>query len=132
MSTNAYQVYENNAVNTASGAQLTLMLYNGAIKFIRQAQINIKDNDYEAKNTNIQKAQTIIKELMITLDPEVELSKQIMPLYEYIHYLLTEANIKHNSEQLEEALTLTMEFRDTWKQVIIKTGEQSYAQGAQV
>lgn len=129
-----YQAYQNNAVTTASGAQLTLMLYNGCIKFIKQAIKDLNDNNYESKNNHIQKAQNIIQELMLTLDPEVEISKQLLPLYEYINYQLTEGNIKNESSFLEEALSFAMEFRDTWKEVMLITSENQYAhtQGAQV
>ncbi|RDW16522.1 flagellar protein FliS [Oceanobacillus arenosus] len=128
----AYQTYQNNAVNTASGGELTLMLYNGCMKFIKQAIKDVNAKNYEAKNTNIQKAQNIIQELMLTLDQKVEISKQILPLYEYIHFQLKEANIKNEIALLEEALGLVTEFRDTWKQVILKTRQQQFAQGAQV
>ncbi|WP_047984510.1 flagellar export chaperone FliS [Ornithinibacillus californiensis] len=127
-----YQAYQNNAVNTATGGELTLMLYNGCIKFIKQAMKDIKENKIEAKNTNIQKAQRIIQELMITLDQEVEISNQIMPLYDYMHHRLMEANLKNDITILEEVEGFVVEFRDTWKQVILKTRQKQYAQGEHV
>lgn len=129
---NRYQVYQNNSVNTASGGELTLMLYNGCIKFIKQAIKDMQNGSFEAKNTNIQKAQNIVQELMVTLDPEVEISQQIMPLYEYILHQLKEGNVKNEVAFLEEALEYVVEFRDTWKQVIKQTRKTQYAQGAQV
>ncbi|MEN2467474.1 flagellar export chaperone FliS [Ornithinibacillus sp. FSL M8-0202] len=127
-----YQAYQNNAVNTASGGELTLMLYNGCLKFIKQAMKDIQANNIEAKNTNIQKAQRIIQELMITLDQEVEISKQIMPLYDYIHHRLMEANLKNDVSILEEVEGFVVDFRDTWKQVILKTRQKQHAQGEHV
>ncbi|MFD1416975.1 flagellar export chaperone FliS [Oceanobacillus jeddahense] len=133
MSSNkAYQTYQNNAVNTASGGELTLMLYNGCIKFIKQAMKEIENKDFAAKNTNIQKAQKIINELMVTLDMKMDISHQMMPLYDYMHNLLTEANIKNDTEKLEEALGYAEEFRDVWKQVILKDRQQKYSQGATI
>jgi flagellar protein FliS len=129
---NPYQTYQNNAVNTASGGELTLMLYNGCIKFIKQAQKEMEANQYEAKNTAIQKAQNIIQELMLTLDQSVEISKQILPLYEYMQYRLKEANINNDPALLEEVLGFAVEFRDTWKQVIIKSRQQQFTQGEKV
>src|SRR5690625_522104 len=122
---------QNYSVNTASGPQLTLMLYNGCIRFINQGIKALEKNDYELKNKQLQKAQDIIRELMITLDPEVEISKQMMSLYDYILRLLQEGNIKNNIEQIEEALGLITEFRDTWKEAI-KQEPPNYVQGAQV
>ncbi len=127
-----YQAYQNNSVNTASPGELTLMLYNGCIKFIKQAIKDIQNNNYEAKNTNIQKAQKIIHELMITLDTKIEISQQMLPLYEYMTHRLREGNIHNEMEALEEVLQLTTEFRDTWKQVILQTRKNKYGQGAKV
>lgn len=131
MMTKQFQTYQNNSVTTASGPQLTMMLYNGCIKFINQAIKAVNDKDYETKNTNIQKAQDIIQELMLTLDQEVEISKQLLPLYEFIYFQLQQGNIKNDVSYLEEAQTFVMEFRDTWKEVM-KQSSSSYVQGAQV
>lgn len=124
----AHQAYQNNAVNTASGGELTLMLYNGCIKFVKQAMKDIDSNDYEAKNRNIQKAQNIIRELLITLDPKVEVSKQFQPLYEFMLSELTAANIENDRGKLEDVLSLVTEFRDTWKQVLLQHRKQQYSQ----
>ncbi|GEN87157.1 flagellar export chaperone FliS [Oceanobacillus sojae] len=133
MSSNkAYQTYQNNSVNTASGGELTLMLYNGCIKFIKQAMKDVDNKDFAAKNTNIQKAQKIVNELMVTLDMKLDISHQILPLYDYMHNLLTEANIKNDIEKLKEALGYAEEFRDVWKQVILKDRQQKFKQGASV
>lgn len=132
MSLKKYQAYQNNAVNTASGGELTLMLYNSCIKFIRQAIKDVAAEHYENKNTHIQKAQRIIQELMLTLDQEVDISKEILPLYDFMYYQLTEANINNETQKLEEVLELAIEFRDTWKDVLLKTRKQSPVQGAQV
>ena len=131
MMTKQFQAYQNNSVSTASGPQLTMMLYNGCIKFINQAIKAINEKDYEAKNTNIQKAQDIIQELMLTLDQEVEISKQLLPLYEFIYYQLQQGNIKNDVSNLEEAQSFVTEFRDAWKDVM-KQGSSSYVQGAKV
>lgn len=132
MSMNAYQAYQNNAIKTASGGELTLMLYDGCIKFIRRAIHYLEESNYELKNENIQKAQAIISELMITLNPEIEISKQMMSLYDYINFQLTEGNVKNNKENLEEALSYVIEFRNTWKQVLEKVKQQSSTKGASV
>lgn len=116
---NPYAAYENNSVTTAAPGELTLMLYNGCIKFIKQAKRAIEEKNYETKNTNIQKAQNIISELMVTLNMDIPISKQIMQMYDYMNRRLIEANIKNNPELLDEVETYVVEFRDTWKEVVL-------------
>lgn len=131
MITKSFETYQNNSVNTASGPQLTMMLYNGCIKFIKYGIKATEDHNYEMKNTNIQKAQNIIQELMLTLDQSVEVSKEMLSLYEYIHYQLQNGNIKNDVVSMQEALEYVTDFRDTWKEAMKQTST-SYRQGSRV
>lgn len=117
-----YEAYQNNAITTASGGQLTLMLYNGCIKFIKQAMNDVNEKNFEGKNTNIQKAQDILQELMLTLDRNIPIAAELLPLYEYMHFRLTEANIQNSSADLEEVLSYVIDFRNTWKTVLQTVG----------
>ncbi|MBU8731782.1 flagellar export chaperone FliS [Cytobacillus firmus] len=129
---NPYQSYQQNSVNTASPGELTLMLYNGCLKFIHQAKKAIMDKNIEAKNTNIQKAQNIIQELMVTLNMDVEVSQNMMSLYDYMNRRLMEANIKNDTGILDEVEGLVTEFRDTWKDVIQVNRQKQFSQGGTV
>lgn len=129
---NPYQSYQQNSVNTASPGELTLMLYNGCLKFIHQAKKAIMDNNIEAKNTNIQKAQNIIQELMVTLNMDVEVSQNMMSLYDYMNRRLIEANVKNETAILDEVEGLVTEFRDTWKEVIQVNRQKQFSQGGTV
>lgn len=113
-----HQAYQQNSIQTASPGELTIMLYNGCLKFIRLAKKGIENENIEQKNVNIQKAQNIINELMVTLNPEVEISNQMRPLYDYMNRQLIQANIKNDVEILSEVEGLVSEFRDTWKEVL--------------
>lgn len=115
---NPYQSYKQNSVNTASPGELTLMLYNGCLKFIHQAKKAISEKNIQEKNNSILRAQDIIRELMVTLNPDIEVGKQMMSMYDYMLRRLVEANIKNDLEILDEVDGLVTEFRDTWKQVI--------------
>ncbi|OEF99496.1 flagellar export chaperone FliS [Vulcanibacillus modesticaldus] len=126
---NPYQTYQQNTVATASPGELTLMLYNGCIKFIKQAKKAIDDKKIEEKNTNIQKAQNIIRELMVTLNMDYQISHQMMQLYDYMLNRLVEANIKNDIVILDEVEGFVVEFRDTWKQVIVKDRQMKFGQG---
>ena len=128
---NPYAAYQQNSVTTASPGEVTLMLYNGCLKFIKQATLAIEDNNYQDKNTNIQKAQKIITELMITLNMDIEISQNMSVMYEYMNHRLTEANVKNDASILKEVEGLVVEFRDTWKQVIQMNRQQQHRQGGQ-
>ncbi|MGE8206914.1 flagellar export chaperone FliS [Heyndrickxia sp. NPDC080065] len=129
---NPYQTYQNNSVTTASPGELTLMLYNGCLKFTHLAKTAIKQKNIEEKNQNILKAQNIIQELMVTLNMDQEVSKNMMSLYDYIHRQLIQANINNDIAILEEVEGFVTEFRDTWKQVIQLNRKQQYGtQGGQ-
>ncbi|CAM3555186.1 flagellar export chaperone FliS [Aeromicrobium ponti] len=129
---NPYQSYQQTSVNTASPGELTLMLYNGCLKFIHQAKKAIVDQNIETKNTNIQKAQNIIQELMVTLNMDLEISQNMMSLYDYINRRLIEANIKNDAAILGEVESLVTEFRDTWKEVIQVNRQKQFTQGGTI
>jgi flagellar secretion chaperone FliS len=129
---NPYQSYRQNSVNTASPGELTLMLYNGCLKFIHQAKKAIEEKNIEIKNTNIQKAQSIIQELMVTLNMDMEVSKNMMSLYDFMNRRLMEANIKNDASMLAEVEGLVTEFRDTWKEVIQVNRQKQFSQGGTV
>ena len=122
---NPYQTYQQNAVNTSSPEELTLMLYNGCIKFIRLASMAMEKGTIEAKNTNVIKAQAIIQELRSTLRMDSELAESLDQIYDYMFNRLVEANIHNNKEIMKEVEELAAEFRNTWKQAMenSKTGQ---------
>lgn len=118
MALNAAQTYLNNTIKTASPAKLTLMLYDGAIKFSNIAKEALNDNDIEKANTNIIKAEKIIVELMSSLDKRYEVAQDFNRVYDYIYRMLVEANVHKDAEALEEALTYIREMRETWLEVM--------------
>jgi flagellar secretion chaperone FliS len=129
---NPYTAYQNNSVNTASPGELTLMLYNGSLKFLHIAKKAIEDKNIELKNTNIQKVQAIVNELMVTLNMDLEVSKNMMSLYDYLNRRLAEANVKNDLSILEEVEEFLTEFRDTWKEVVqVNRQKQHAGQGGQ-
>lgn len=126
MNSNPYQKYEQNAINTTPPGELTLMLYNGCLKFIKQGKEALSSGQIEDKNISIQKAQRIIQELMITLDQSIPISKEFLAMYDFISNQLMIANTKNNIKALEVAEEFVKEFRDTWKEVIQINRQQSH------
>lgn len=115
---NSAAAYNMSKIATASPAELTLMLYEGAIKFCNIAILGIEQNDYEKANTNIQKCRDIIVELKTTLDHKYPVAKEFDLIYEYLFNLLVQANMKKDIEVLEEVLEQLRELRDIWKEIM--------------
>ena len=102
--TNAASLYQGAAINTASPAELTLMLYNGAIKFCNLALIGMEEEDIMKAHNNLMKAQRIIRELQATLNFKYEVSKDFDLIYTRILNSSLAANIKKDTDKLNEAL----------------------------
>ncbi len=115
---NGYNAYAQNKVMTASPAELTLMLYEGAIKFCNIAVVAIEQKDYAKANTNIQKAERIIGEFQATLNFKYAVAKDFDNVYRYLMERLIQANMKKDTEILEEVLKHLRTMRDTWKEVM--------------
>ncbi len=123
---NAAAAYKQTNINTASPAELTMMLYDGAVKFCNMAIMALEKNDFEGCNMNIAKTKKIIVEFRTTLDFKYEVSKDFDRVYDYIYWVLTQANVKKDKALLEEALKRIREMRDTWRELMkaAKTKEQ--------
>ena len=121
---NPYATYANNKVMTASPAELTLMLYEGAIKFCNIAVKAIDDKDMTTAHNNIMKVENIVRELRGSLNHKYPVAKDFEAVYKYVEQRLIEANIKKDKEILEEVLTHLRTMRETWKEVM-KTGRSA-------
>lgn len=113
-----YSTYQNSKVMTASPGELTLMLYEGAIKFCNVAIIGIEQKDIQKTHDNILKAQNIITEFRSTLDFKYPVANEFEVIYEYLYRRLLDANMKKDISILEEVLTHLRTMRDTWKDVM--------------
>lgn len=110
--------YVNAQIKTASPGDLTLLLYNGCVKFLKASAKCMELNDIEGKHQNLVKAQNIIEELQSTLNMSYDISKNLYSLYEYIQFKLNEANTKQSKEALNESINLVSELRETWAQAV--------------
>ncbi len=115
---NAYAQYNNSKVLTASPAELTLMLYDGAIKFCNIAIDAIENNDIAKAHKNIVKVENIIDYLRKTLDMKYPVAKDFERIYVYLEQRLVEANVKKDKEILEEINVHMRSVRDNWKEVM--------------
>ena len=112
------EVYRQQQVMTATPETLTLMLYNGAIKFINESIDATQSKEYEKANTSCIKAQNIVTEFRLTLKMEYEISQNLLALYNYVYDRLVEGNLNEDVTKLEEAKHILSELRDAWAQAM--------------
>ena len=118
---NPYAEYNNSKIQTATPAELTLLLYEGAIKFTNIAIVAMEKNDVQKAHDNIMKTEKIIEEFQATLDHKYPVAKDFEAVYSYLLKRLFDANIRKDPEILEEVLRHFRTMRDTWKEVMAKT-----------
>ena len=114
----AYANYTRNKIMTATPAELTLMLYEGAIKFCNIAIVAIEQNDRDKMFNNILKVEDIITEFQVTLNFDYPVANDFNNVYNYLQRRLREANMTQDKEILEEVNTHLRTMRDTWKEVM--------------
>jgi len=116
---NGIAAYQDSAVTTQSKGRLIVLLYDGAIKFMKLAIRELEANNYEAKGKYINKAQDIINELNAVLDMNAggEIATNLRKLYCFMNNRLSEANIKHDSKMIREVIELMEELNQSWKAI---------------
>ena len=114
MAINAAEQYRRQQILNAPSEQLTLMLYNGCLKFIDDGKAALEEKNFEEANIQLQKAQRIISEFRLTLNMDYDISQQLFMLYNYIYDRLVEGNIKSDLAQIDEARGIISELRDAW------------------
>jgi flagellar protein FliS len=126
---NPYEKIKTDAIYSATPEELTLMLYNAAVKFGNQAIIALEKKDYMKTNNLIHRMKDIIREFQFTLKKDYEISEQLNTMYTYIYGRLTDANVKKDMQILEEAVGLIRRMRDTWKEAMKTARMESSAKG---
>lgn len=124
---NPYEEYTTNKILTATPAEVTLMLYEGAIKFCNIAITAIEHKDIQKAHTNIVKAERIIEEFRNTLDHKYPVAEDFDRIYVYLLQRLLEANVKKDKDILEEVNMHLRSVRDTWKEVMKRCNEKKHA-----
>jgi flagellar protein FliS len=116
----SFQRYRAVKIQTASPAQIMIMLYDGAIRFALIANKKIEEKDYAGKGTYLGKVQAILSELMSSLDFFVapELCERLEQLYLYMMERLTKANLDLTTEPVDEVVELLKTLRDGWSEAL--------------
>lgn len=120
---NPYAKYQDSKILTATPAELTLMLYEGIIKFTNIAIVAVENREFQKANTNIMKAERIVDHLSATLNDKYPVANDFRNVYNCIMQALIQGNMKKDVAELERALEYSRMIRDTWKDVM-KTVEK--------
>ena len=118
MPANPYGKMLEDRIFTASREELTLMLFDGALKFCNQAIMALENKEIAKAGEYIVRVQDIILEFQMTLDKQYEVSKYLNLMYDYIYRRLVDANLGKDIEILTEARNFIKDLRNTWKEAM--------------
>ena len=109
--------YQDNTITTQTRGRLIVLLYDGAIKFMKLAIKELELGNYEAKGRYINKAKDIINELNAVLNMEAggEVATNLRKLYHFMDNRLSEANVKRDPQMIQEVIKLMEELNQSWK-----------------
>jgi flagellar secretion chaperone FliS len=111
---NPYRTYQKQAVTTSKPNELTFMLYQGLVKFIRLSKMSLQNKNLEESHSYNLRAQDILSELMVTLKKGYSISDPLLSLYDYMKTRLIEANLRKNLDILIEVEEYAIELTETW------------------
>lgn len=120
----AISAYKHMSIETASPAELVLMLYNRALRSMDEAAGCLDRKDLEGSNNSLQRAQDIVDELRVSLNKPAggKLAEDLDAVYEFVNSRLLQANLKKDASFVHEAKRLLSEIRDGWAEVVEKHG----------
>ncbi len=128
---NAAEKYQSESVTTQQKGKLIVMLYDGAIGFLKTAKEKLEEEDYAMKGVYLGKAQDIVAELNNCLDMEAapDIGKDLRALYNFVYRHLTRANIERSTEMIDDCITVLENLSEAWREVAVEasTGEDEAA-----
>lgn len=124
MGSDPYSTYKSTQIETASQEKILLMLYDGCIKYTRQAKHAMLEEEYQDSHEKLIQAQDIVTELMSSLDMDVggEVAQELYQLYDFCLHNLIQANVEKDSSRIEDVLAVLEELKETWDEVINEKG----------
>jgi len=113
------QAYRSGSVMTASPGQLVVMLYDGAVRFLKQAEIAMGEGADVHAGGRIAKAEAILDELLVTLDHEQggEIAQRLQAIYVFCKRLIIEARVQKDPAKLARCGELLLELREAFNEV---------------
>jgi flagellar protein FliS len=116
---NGIKAYQETVICTQNRGQLVVMLYDGAINFLKQSIADLEQGDYASKGIRIAKATDIIIELNTVLDMDKggQIAQNLRSLYNFMHHHLSEANLKKDATMVQDVINLLEELKQSWQAI---------------
>lgn len=111
-------VYLTQKVMNAKPEELTLMLYEGLVRFIKLAKIAVNKKQPEQAHENAIKAQNIVTELSATLDKSFQFAQDWLSLYDFIDGELVQGNLHKDEKRFDNALEIAEELVGMWRELM--------------
>ncbi len=123
-----YKNYQVTEVQTADQRQLIIMLYDGAIRFLKKAVIKIETQDYEGAHNYLVRSRDVVSELLSTLKPEKagDVGENLKRIYVYLFNRMVEANLMKDPKIIAEVVRILSTLREAW--ATVKPAQQSEEQ----
>ncbi|MCL2081673.1 MAG: flagellar export chaperone FliS [Oscillospiraceae bacterium] len=118
--------YKQQDMMTAAPGELVSRLLKGSVRNLELFKKAVDKKDYGVANTNSQKAQNIIIELMRALDVRYDIAKQLLPLYEFVLDTIIQSNIKKDNAKADIAIRFISELNDTWREAMDINRRQTF------
>lgn len=124
MDSDPFSTYKSTQIETASKEKILLMLYEGLIKYVRQARKALENDESQKAHDKLLQSQEIVTELISTLDMDVggEIAEELYSLYDYVLHNLIQANVENDPSRLEDILPVLEELNEAWDEVINEKG----------
>jgi flagellar protein FliS len=129
---NAYvNSYQQNQIRTASPEQILILLYEGAIRFLKQAKMAVEEGEHVTRLEKISRAVAIITELSNTLDFQKggEVAENLDALYAYMARELSRCNIENDPAPIDTAIEILSELLEAWRQAAVIASGKAEHQG---
>ena len=121
----SYQAYKKNQVMTVSSDRLLLMLCDGLVRFIRNAETAMENGKIDETNKNLIKAQDILSELMVSLDRNAgDFADNLFEIYEFLYHRLVEINVQKDLAGLHQTLEMALHLQEMWNEVVKAAGAE--------
>jgi flagellar protein FliS len=115
--------YQSARVRTASPVQVVVSLYEGAIRFLREAMVHQEAREIARRGVALSKAHAIVSELRATLDHDraPEMSQQLDGLYEFVNDRINAATRAGDAALVEPALRVLVSLHGAWLEISRRT-----------